>query len=113
MAWPFLPRSLVNHGIIKAVERSSPQQRILYAVLGLGAYLALVSSLRFRRCHKLQKAYPYHTREQMSKMTDHDAWAIQKQILQNEFPFMVLKSLQFALFRVGNTGPFQESDQLD
>ncbi|KAJ5580319.1 uncharacterized protein N7459_006304 [Penicillium hispanicum] len=36
----------------------------------------------------------------MSKMTDHDAWAIQKTILQMEFPFIVLKSLQFALFRV-------------
>ncbi|OQD83001.1 hypothetical protein PENANT_c018G02757 [Penicillium antarcticum] len=32
-------------------------------------------------------------------MTDHDAWAIQKTIMQTEFPFMVLKSLQFALFR--------------
>lgn len=36
----------------------------------------------------------------MSQMTDHDAWAIQKTILQMEFPFMVVKSLQFALFRV-------------
>lgn len=36
----------------------------------------------------------------MSKMTDHDAFAIQKTILQTEFPFIVLKSLQFALFRV-------------
>lgn len=44
-------------------------------------------------------------------MTDHDAWAIQKQILQGEFPFMVLKSLQFALFRIGNTGPFREKDR--
>ncbi|KAJ5109517.1 hypothetical protein N7456_006192 [Penicillium angulare] len=32
-------------------------------------------------------------------MTNHDAWAIQKTILQMEFPFIVLKSLQFALFR--------------
>lgn len=32
----------------------------------------------------------------MSQMTDHDAWAIQKTILQMEFPFMVVKSLQFA-----------------
>ncbi|KAJ5778758.1 hypothetical protein N7520_002004 [Penicillium odoratum] len=35
----------------------------------------------------------------MSKMTNHDAWKIQKTILQMEFPFIVLKSLQFALFR--------------
>ncbi|KAJ6140384.1 hypothetical protein N7471_006870 [Penicillium samsonianum] len=32
-------------------------------------------------------------------MTDQDAWAIQKTIMQTEFPFIVLKSLQFALFR--------------
>ncbi|KAJ5782013.1 hypothetical protein N7457_003787 [Penicillium paradoxum] len=32
-------------------------------------------------------------------MTDQDAWAIQKSIMQAEFPFIVIKSLQFALFR--------------
>lgn len=36
----------------------------------------------------------------MNKMTDYDAFAIQKTILQTEFPFIVIKSLQFALFRV-------------
>ncbi|KAJ6015935.1 hypothetical protein N7540_010526 [Penicillium herquei] len=35
----------------------------------------------------------------MKYMTNHDAWEIQKTILQTEFPFIVLKSLQFALFR--------------
>ncbi|KAJ5890390.1 uncharacterized protein N7473_006618 [Penicillium subrubescens] len=35
----------------------------------------------------------------MAKMTDQDAFTIQKTILQMEFPFIVLKSLQFALFR--------------
>ncbi|KAI2711329.1 hypothetical protein CBS147354_8342 [Penicillium roqueforti] len=32
-------------------------------------------------------------------MSDQDAWVIQKTIMQTEFPFIVLKSLQFALFR--------------
>ncbi|KAJ5144559.1 hypothetical protein N7448_001951 [Penicillium atrosanguineum] len=32
-------------------------------------------------------------------MTDHDAFAIQKTIMQMEYPFIVIKSLQFALFR--------------
>ncbi|KAJ5201370.1 uncharacterized protein N7498_006033 [Penicillium cinerascens] len=35
----------------------------------------------------------------MGKMTVQDAFAIQKTIMQMEYPFIVLKSLQFALFR--------------
>lgn len=105
MTMSLLSCSLSNHIFVKASERISPQQRFVYALLGLCTYLALVSSLRFRRCRKLHRAYPYRTREEMSKMTDHDAWAIQKQIMQGEFPFMMLKALQFALFRVSNTGP--------
>lgn len=103
MAWPFMPRGLANLALTKAIARTSPRQRILYALLGLGTYLALASPLRFRRRKKLQKSFPYPTREAMGKMTDHDAWAIQKQILQMEFPFIVLKALQFALFRVRDT----------
>jgi hypothetical protein len=41
----------------------------------------------------------------MRSMTDQDAWAIQKTIMQTEFPFIVLKSLQFALFRVCEPHP--------
>lgn len=105
MAWPFMPRSLSDFVLVRAVERAPRRQRILYALLGLGTYLAMASSLRFRRRNKTQKAYPYHTREAMAKMTDYDAWAIQKQMLQMEFPFIVLKSLQFALFRVRIISP--------
>ena len=36
----------------------------------------------------------------MSQMTVNDAWAIQKNILQLEFPTTAVKALQFALFRV-------------
>lgn len=36
----------------------------------------------------------------MSKMTDEEAFQIQKQVAQLEFPLMFIKSLQFALFRV-------------
>lgn len=79
----------------------SSKERLLYGALGITAYLFLASSLRFRRRLSLQSKYPYKTRESMSRMTHHDAWAIQKTILQMEFPFIVLKSLQFALFRVG------------
>jgi hypothetical protein len=80
---------------------ASPQQQLLFVLLGLATYLSLVSSLRFQRRRSLQKKYSYYaTRESMGKMTDQDAWAIQKTIMQTEFPFIVLKSLQFALFRV-------------
>lgn len=73
---------------------------MLYSLVGLGGYLALASTLRFQRRRSLHQKYPYTTRESMSKMTDQDAFTIQKTILQMEFPFIVLKSLQFALFRV-------------
>lgn len=80
----------------------STKERLLYGALGVIAYIFLASSLRFQRRLALQNKYPYKTRESMSRMTHHDAWAIQKTILQMEFPFIVLKSLQFALFRVRN-----------
>lgn len=83
----------------KILDLSSPE-RLLYGALGIIAYLFLASSLRFRRRLSLQNKYPYTTRESLSRMTHHDAWAIQKTILQMEFPYIVLKSLQFALFRV-------------
>lgn len=47
----------------------------------------------------------------MSKMTSQDAWAIQKTILQMEFPFIVLKSLQFALFRVKAPPPPKQTQE--
>lgn len=72
-----------------------------YTVPFLLAYPILVSLLRFRRVQQLQKKYQkYATRESMSKMTDDDAFEIQKQMIQLEFPFMYIKALQFALFRV-------------
>lgn len=95
----------------KDLANISPKQRVLYALLGLTVYMTLVSFLRFQRQRKLQKEYPYPTRESMSKMTDHDAWAIQKQIMQMEFPSTVVKSLQFALFRVRNFLPAHISNQ--
>lgn len=101
-----MPTSHMSHAHTKAVEHISPPRLCFYVLLGLCTYLTLVFSLRFRRCRKLHRAYPYHTRETMTKMTDHDAWAIQKQIMQGEFPFMMLKALQFALFRVSNIAPF-------
>ena len=43
--------------------------------------------------------YPYKTRESFAKMTAHDAWAIQRDVLTLEFPFIGGKGLQYALFK--------------
>ncbi|KAI3002801.1 hypothetical protein CBS147346_5713 [Aspergillus niger] len=68
--------------------------------LAVLAYLLLVSTLRFQRVRILYRDYPqYTTRASMSQMTVDDAWAIQKNILQLEFPTTAVKALQFALFR--------------
>lgn len=72
-----------------------------YFVAFLFAYIFLVYALRFQRLRSLHRRYNrYATRESLRTMTSHDAWAIQKEILQLEFPTVALKSLQFALFRV-------------
>lgn len=100
MAWPVALSTMQKNPVMEFLSQFSPQERMVYSCLGLAAYLGLVSSLRFQRQRAIHKIFPYKTRESMSKMTDHDAFAIQKTILQTEFPFIVLKSLQFALFRV-------------
>ncbi|KAI2733497.1 hypothetical protein CBS147332_512 [Penicillium roqueforti] len=74
-------------------------QLLPYAVGLLIAWPVVTTSLRFQRLRKLHKQYAYPTRESMSKMTDEEAFQIQKQVAQLEFPFIFIKSLQFALFR--------------
>jgi hypothetical protein len=66
----------------------------------LVAYPIVTTSLRFRRLRQLHKRYPYRTRESLAQMTDEEAYQIQKAVAQLEFPFMFIKALQFALFRV-------------
>ena len=91
---------LIQSRVITALAQATPQQKLLSSLVGFTAYLILASSLRFQRRRAIHKKYPYTSRESMKFMTNHDAWEIQKTILQMEFPFIVLKSLQFALFRV-------------
>jgi hypothetical protein len=83
---------------------SSLRQILTYLVLPavIAAYPVLSSLLRFRRVRQLHRQYPYATRESMSRMTDREAWEIQKEIAQLEFPFIFVKALQFALFRVSS-----------
>lgn len=75
-------------------------QLLSYGFLIVAAYPVLVSFLRFRRLKWLHKKYNYPTRASLSRMTDDEAWEIQKVMLELEFPFIFIKALQFALFRV-------------
>jgi hypothetical protein len=86
--------------LAKALLDSSPREWIPYTLGLLVGYPLVTSALRYRRLRKLHLQYPYKTREDMAKMTDEDAFQIQKTVAQLEFPFMFIKSLQFALFRV-------------
>ncbi|KAF4157660.1 hypothetical protein CNMCM6069_005434 [Aspergillus lentulus] len=89
----------VQHQITHILNQYT-QHPWIYTVACLAAYLALTLSLRFQRLRSIKAKYrKYSTRESYASMTDHDAWAIQKQMLQLEFPFTALKALQFALFR--------------
>ena len=64
------------------------------------AYLLLVYALRYQRLRKMQRDFKYPARESFANMTDDDAWKILLNLGQLEFPFMYLKALQFALFKV-------------
>lgn len=87
-----------------------PRKRGGLSAAILAAYLLLQKSLRYRRLKRLQRVYrKYTTREEMASMTDHDAWAIQKQMLSMEFPSATLKALQFALFRVPHPAIYTET----
>ncbi|PLB45065.1 67 kDa myosin-cross-reactive antigen family protein [Aspergillus steynii IBT 23096] len=79
---------------------NDPWKRIAASAGLVATYLVIVASLRFQRLRYIKRQYhKYSRRSDMSSMTIHDAWAIQKHMLQLEFPTAALKALQFALFR--------------
>lgn len=90
---------------VQIIQDASPRQLLSYTLVGLVIYPTIVSLLRFRRLRKLHRRYHYPTRESMARMTDNEAWEIQKVISELEFPFMYIKALQFALFRVRENFP--------
>lgn len=63
------------------------------------SHLSVVAFLRYRRLHSTLVKYPYPTRTSFASMTNEDAYLIQQEISELEFPFTFEKSLQFALFR--------------
>jgi hypothetical protein len=84
----------------RGILDAAPRQWLPYALGILVGYPLLASSLRYQRLRNMHKKYPYATREDMANMTDDHAFEIQKATAQLEFPFMFVKALQFALFRV-------------
>ncbi|KAL4809555.1 hypothetical protein BDV18DRAFT_132330 [Aspergillus unguis] len=85
--------------IISILKDASPQQILQYVAPFVAAYPVVCSLLRFRNMKQVHKKYNYPTRESFAKMTDEEAFEIQKNLIQYEFPFFFTKALQFALFR--------------
>lgn len=101
----------INSGVTNSVPQAilditPPRQLLPYVLAILIAYPLLVSLLRFRRVQWLHQKYKFPNRASLAKMTDDEAWEIQKVLLQLEFPFLYVKALQFALFRVRLLFPF-------
>ena len=69
-----------------------------YLLFGL-SYLTFVAFFRYRHIRSTLVNYPYPTRTSFASMTNEDAYLIQHEIIELEFPFMFEKALQFALFR--------------
>ncbi|KAL8973228.1 MAG: hypothetical protein Q9183_000081 [Haloplaca sp. 2 TL-2023] len=63
------------------------------------SYPILTAFLRNQRIRNTKKAFLYNTRASFARMTDEDAYKIQLDVSQYEFPFIFQKALQFALFR--------------
>lgn len=69
-----------------------------YLLFGL-SYLTFVAFFRYRHLRSTLSKHPYPTRTSFASMTNEDAYLIQQQINELEFPFTFEKALQFALFR--------------
>lgn len=82
------------------LKKLNLRRGLAVAFLWMVIHVIVQQRLRYARMRYLMRKYPFKTRESYRFMTDQQAFEIQKAILQLEFPFMALKSLQFALFRV-------------
>jgi hypothetical protein len=64
-------------------------------------YFSLCSILRFRRREIMQKKFDFSTRDSLKAMTTSQAQEILQYLAELEFPTVYVKSLEFALFKVG------------
>jgi len=72
-------------------------------LLVLVGYVSLIRLLRYRGRDTLYKKYGFNGRESLKGMTTDQAWEIQKYLASREFPLMIEKAIQFALFRYLNS----------
>lgn len=70
-----------------------------YYLLFFLIYPLIVNFLRLHRLRSSRKVFPYTNRTTFSSMTNDDAFRIQQNLVELEFPFTFEKALQFALFR--------------
>lgn len=63
------------------------------------SYIFLANWVRFARVQKMHTLFGYRTRASFARMTIQDAQKIQLYLYQLEFPFVMQKALEFALFR--------------
>ncbi|KAL9600149.1 MAG: hypothetical protein Q9219_003405 [cf. Caloplaca sp. 3 TL-2023] len=90
-----LARSPDPSSITNPMSKNWSQWFILVLIL----YPLCAAFLRHRRLRTTLKIFPYTTRQSFARMTDDDAFEIQINLAQLEFPFTFLKAMQFALFR--------------
>jgi len=64
------------------------------------AYVVACSLLRYQRRNGMAKAFNYPNRHSFAKMTNDDAHAISKILIELEFPTLFSTSVFFALFKV-------------
>lgn len=98
--WLSLKMAPISDIVSAFLEKISSNRRLAYGLSIIAAYPVLVSLLRFQRLRSLHSRYNFPTRASMASMTLQQAWEIQKTMAQLEFPFIYIKALQFALFRV-------------
>nr|F1DBA8.1 RecName: Full=ER-bound oxygenase mpaB; AltName: Full=Mycophenolic acid biosynthesis cluster protein B [Penicillium brevicompactum]ADY00129.1 MpaB [Penicillium brevicompactum] len=87
---------------LSELARALPYSRTQWLPIFVGfliGYPILIRALRYKRHGEMKKKFYFPTRESMAEMTDEEAFLIQKEMAQLEFPFMFLTSGQFALFR--------------
>lgn len=73
--------------------------KLAIAGSALLCYTLLCRALRYQRVRRMRSKYPYKTRDDMAHMTGEEAFEIQRDLMEAEFPFTTNKALQFALFR--------------
>lgn len=103
--WLSLNMDPISDIVNEFLEKVSSNRRLAYGLSIIAVYTVLVSLLRFQRLRSLHSRYNFPTRASMASMTLQQAWEIQKTMAQLEFPFIYIKALQFALFRVSTFFP--------